>query len=102
MPRHKADKPLNRGVYTLPFLSRCGRKMLVAVDRDGCFVTRALVFDRESGPAVTQMLRSILDREDPPNRKRRRPQPGHTFTIPARNPRQAINILLRGLTEREG
>jgi hypothetical protein len=54
-----------RGVYTLPYRSRCGRTQLVAVDRTGCEVTRALVFRGEDKTAVIRMLYNILNSEDP-------------------------------------
>lgn len=57
--------PLERGVYRSPFLTRSGHRELVAVDRCGRYVTRAIVFPRECERDVTRMLRRILDRADP-------------------------------------
>jgi hypothetical protein len=63
---HPAEPRCERGVYTLGHRSRCGHTVLVAVDRRGCEVTRALVFRGENKAAVVGMLYKILDVEDPP------------------------------------
>lgn len=64
---HPATRRLQRGVYTVPYLSRSGHKIYVAIDHRGRFLTHALVFDRESAPAVADMLRGVLERLDPPD-----------------------------------
>lgn len=61
----KSKPSLDRGVYELPFHSRSGHRMLVAVNSLGRRVTEALVFRRDSIHDVSDMLERILDQEDP-------------------------------------
>jgi hypothetical protein len=57
-------KPLKRGVYRSPFLSRTGHRKLVAVNSKGWRVAHALVFRRDSEADVAEMLARQLDRQD--------------------------------------
>lgn len=57
----------SRGVYELPYLGPHGERYLVAVDQRGRRVAEMILYpDMKDLGLATELLRTLLDREDPP------------------------------------
>lgn len=59
-----------RGVYELPFQSRDGSGMLVAVTRDGHWAATFVVADRRRREELEAMAWRVLELQDPDRRGR--------------------------------